>query len=103
MHRTRHPLIVSLHPSAAGAVLATLLAAAFACWLAIGVGHASAAQVKCGDTITTDKTLRKDLINCPNNGILIGADHVTLNLNGHKIDGDGAPTPGCDPNIAFCD
>ncbi len=76
---------------------------AIASCLAIGVSQASASPVSCGDTITTDTTLHHDLVNCPNNGILIGADHVTLNLNGHRIDGDGTPTAGCDPVTDFCD
>jgi parallel beta-helix repeat protein len=84
-------------------VSVTLLTAALACWLAIGGSQASAAQVKCGDTITTDTTLHKDLVNCPNNGILIGADHVTLNMNGHTIDGDGTPDHSCNPVTDFCD
>ena len=63
----------------------------------------AAKQPQCGDTITTDTTLHKDLVNCPNNGIVIGADNVTLDLNGHTIDGDGTPSAGCDPNTEFCD
>jgi parallel beta-helix repeat protein len=64
---------------------------------------AASKQPKCGDTITTDTKLHKDLVNCPNNGIIIGADNVTLDLNGHEIDGDGTPTAGCDPQTDFCD
>jgi parallel beta-helix repeat protein len=60
-------------------------------------------QPKCGDTITTDVTLHHDLVNCPNNGIVIGADNVTLDLNYHTIDGDGTPAAGCDPRTEFCD
>jgi hypothetical protein len=63
----------------------------------------TAKQPKCGDTITTDTTLHKDLVNCPNNGIIIGADNVTLDLNGHTIDGDGTAAAGCDPEAEFCD
>jgi parallel beta-helix repeat protein len=63
----------------------------------------AAKQPKCGDTITTDTTLHKDLVNCPNNGIIIGADNITLDLNGHTIDGDGTPAAGCDPQTEFCD
>jgi parallel beta-helix repeat protein len=63
----------------------------------------AAKQPKCGDTIITDTTLHKDLVNCPNNGIMIGADNITLDLNGHTIDGDGTPAAGCDPNTEFCD
>jgi large repetitive protein len=43
----------------------------------------------------TDTTLDSDLVNCPNNGIVIGADNITLNLNDHTIDGDRARTEGC--------
>jgi parallel beta-helix repeat protein len=59
--------------------------------------------VSCGDTITTDTTLHHNLVNCPNNGIIIGADNVTLDLNYHTIDSDGTPAAGCDPDTEFCD
>ena len=92
------------HPIATGAFSVALLLGALACWLAVGGTEALAAQVNCGDTITTDTTLHKDLVNCPNNGILIGADHITLDLNGHTIDGDGTPAGGCDvAETEFCD
>src|SRR5213596_2851923 len=64
--------------------------------LALVVIAAAAEQPKCGDTITTDTTLHHNLVNCPNNGLIIGADNVTLDLNYHTIDGDGAfPAAGC--------
>ena len=63
----------------------------------------AANQPKCGDTITTDVTLHHNLVNCPNNGIVIGADNITLDLNYHTIDGDGTPAAGCDPATEFCD
>jgi len=50
----------------------------------------------CGDTITTDTTLYADLVDCPSNGIVIGADGITLDLNGHTIDGDGALVDPCE-------
>jgi parallel beta-helix repeat protein len=40
--------------------------------------------------------------NAPNNGIIIGADDITLDLNGHMIDGDGEPFETC-PEGEFCD
>jgi len=61
----------------------------------LGTGQALASHVSCGDTITTDTKLKRDLVNCPNNGIVIGADNITLDLNGHTIDGDGEPTEDC--------
>lgn len=52
--------------------------------------HAAKATLHCGDTITTDTTLRADLVNCPGNGLVIGADNITVDLNGHTVDGDNA-------------
>ena len=54
-------------------------------------GHAFAQNVSCGDTITKDTKLTSDLIDCAGDGIVIGASHVTLDLNGHKVDGDEDP------------
>ena len=85
-----------------GAVSVALFVSALACWLAIGGGQASAAQVGCGDTITTDTTLHHNLTNCPNNGIVIGADDITVDLNGHRVDGDGTMFAGC-PEDEPCD
>jgi parallel beta-helix repeat protein len=68
----------------------------------VGVSQALAGPVRCGDTITTDTTLDNDLIDCPNNGIIIGADDITLDLDGHTIDGDNALVDPC-PENEFCD
>ena len=69
-----------------------------------GTGGAKAkGQPKCGDTITANTTLHKDLVDCPNNGVVIGAESITLDLDGHLIDGDGTPTSGCDSDKEFCD
>jgi nitrous oxidase accessory protein NosD len=57
-------------------------------YLVLGAGQASASHVSCGDTITASTTLDSDLVNCPGNGIVVGADGITLDLNGHTIDGD---------------
>ncbi len=75
-----------------------ILTLAFAGGLAFGAGQASANHVSCGDEITADTTLDSDLVNCENNGIVIGADDITLDLNGHRIDGDGTDfeDAGCD-------
>jgi parallel beta-helix repeat protein len=62
-----------------------------------------AQQLGCGDKITRDTKLQRDLLDCRNNGIVIGADGVTLNLNGHTIDGDGTPAAGCNPREKICD
>jgi len=70
--------------------------------LTLGAGHASAAHVACGDTITGDTRLDRGLADCPSNGIVIGADDVTLNLKGHRIDGDGTEFADC-PEDENCD
>jgi parallel beta-helix repeat protein len=90
------------------AVLATLAGVAVAVILVLaGVfassGAEAASNVSCGDTITTDATLHHNLVSCPNNGIVIGADNVTLDLSYHTIDSDGTPAAGCDPDTEFCD
>lgn len=56
---------------------------------------ADAAVVSCGDTITQNTVLGNDVGPCSNNGIVIGANNITLDLNGHRIfgtpnSGDGA-------------
>jgi parallel beta-helix repeat protein len=61
-------------------------------------GHALGPQPSCGATITMDTKLQKDLVNCPNNGVVISADNVTLDLNGHVIDGDGTEFSNCPPD-----
>src|SRR5215207_846675 len=70
---------------------------------AVGDDRARASQVSCGDRITADTTLQQDLVNCPNHGIVIGADDVTLDLNGHLVDGDGTPAANCDNQKEPCD
>ena len=86
MPRTAPAMLVSL---------ATLVAFAATGAMALGGQPSSASHVSCGDTITADTTLDNDLVDCPNNGIVIGADDVTLDLNGHTIDGDGGPVKRC--------
>jgi hypothetical protein len=53
-------------------------------------GRASAGTpLSCGDTITRSVVLTGDL-NCVGDGLLIDADGVTINLNGHQIAGSGS-------------
>ena len=85
------------------AKLAFIVALAAAAAMALGGGPALATHLSCGDTITADTTLDTDLVDCPNHGIVIGADDITLDLNGHLIDGDGSPAVGCRPRREICD
>ena len=50
----------------------------------------AAKKKDCGAVITKNTTLGADVGPCPGNGIVIGADNITLNLAGHRIIG----TPG---------
>ncbi len=75
-----------------------ITAIAVAATLVCGGGEALAAQVSCGDTVTHDTTLHSDLSDCPGDGLVIGADNITLDLNGHTIDGDATPAGGDDPD-----
>jgi len=72
----------------------------FAALFPIGSAQGSAHPLECGDVITQDTKLASDLINCPGNGVVIGADNIELDLNGHTIDGDGVL--GC-PDFYACD
>src|SRR5688572_15838454 len=55
-------------------------------------GQALASHVQCGDVITQDTTLDSDLIDCPGDGIVIGASDITLDLGGHTVQGNAV---GC--------
>ncbi len=61
----------------------------------LGTDPALGNHVSCGDIIVADTALDSDLVDCPNNGVVIGADDITLDLNGHLIDGDGTTFAGC--------
>ena len=65
--------------------------------LLVSGSQALANHVRCGDVITQDTTLDSDLIDCPGDGIVIGASDITLDLGGHTVDGDGV---GCGGGIA---
>jgi hypothetical protein len=93
---SRPALRVSARPSPktvdSRAMVLALVVAGFS---VVGAGQSLARHVGCGDTITTDTTLESDLVDCPNNGIVIGADNITLDLNDHTIDGDGTRVDFC--------
>src|SRR5919201_4102379 len=82
--------------------LSVIVAVALSVGVGSASGQASGPQPSCGDTITVSTRLVADLVNCPNNGLVIGADDITLDLNGHVIDGDGAEFADCPPDEA-CD
>jgi parallel beta-helix repeat protein len=97
MPGTYRPRAYSARLASLGLIVMLGLAA-----VVIGGESALADPVACGDTITTDTTLDSDLTDCPNNGIVIGADDITLDLNGHVVDGNGEPFEPC-PEGELCD
>src|SRR4051794_6951090 len=71
-------------------LLPALLAMSWAAiWLAATPAVATGVGIGCGATITVDTTLTNDLRDCHGIGLVIGADHVHLDLHGHTVDGDG--------------
>jgi parallel beta-helix repeat protein len=69
-------------------------------WLLLGVATVVAAlpaapalagggrpSLRCGQTVTTSLTLTRDLVGCPGDGLVVGADGITIDLGGHAIRG----------------
>lgn len=59
------------------------IVAALTVWLSLG----PAAAFACGLTVTEDITLSADLLGCEGDGLIVAADGVTIDLNGHSIVG----------------
>src|SRR5262245_6223756 len=68
----------------AGLGAASLL---WAMTLAVAPTPAGASTALCGTTITVNTTLSEDVGPCAADGIELGADNITLNLNGHTVFG----------------
>ncbi len=51
--------------------------------------HTSETNVRCGQVIYRSIKLANDLHNCVGNGLEVGASNITIDLNGHTIDGSG--------------
>ena len=59
------------------------------CAAVLPIAPAEAHNLACGDVVSEDTKLDRNLSDCPADGLVIGADGVRLDLNGHTIDGDG--------------
>lgn len=66
--------------------LASASALALAGLVAVG-GPATAADVDCGDTVTANLTLTHDIGPCTGNGLVVGAENITINLGGYSVIG----------------
>ena len=60
--------------------------------VSVGIGSAQAAPLTCGSVVTSSTTLTADIGPCADNGIVVGADNITLDLGGHHV--FGTPQPG---------
>ena len=58
--------------------------------VAVAAPSSEATTVSCGSVITTDVRLAADLVDCPAAGLVVGAPGITIDLNGHVIDGTGS-------------
>ena len=47
------------------------------------------AAVACGDFIVESISVQNDIVDCPGHGLIVGAPGITIDLNGHVIDGVG--------------
>src|SRR4051794_2777850 len=88
-------------PQAVLQLLAVALLAAGA--VVAAAGPAAAGTLGCGDIITVGARLGSELIDCPDEGLVIGADDITLDLDGHTIDGDGISPVTCPVEGQACD
>ncbi|MCL7380568.1 nitrous oxide reductase family maturation protein NosD [Streptomyces sp. 35G-GA-8] len=50
---------------------------------------AHAVQLSCGQTVTTSVVLDADLLDCPGDGLIVGSGGITIDINGHAVDGVG--------------
>ncbi|MGH9222394.1 MAG: right-handed parallel beta-helix repeat-containing protein [Acidimicrobiales bacterium] len=71
-----------------------LLAAALTVATGLGLTGVADAAVVCGQTITQSTTLTADVGPCSADGIVVGADNITLNLNGFRLFGTPATGDG---------
>ena len=69
-----------------------VLTAAAAVFFAVGASPARAQHVTCGQVITHNTHLKNDLLDCPDDGLVIGASNIKLELGGHTIDGVNSAT-----------
>jgi parallel beta-helix repeat protein len=67
-------------------VLAVLATAAFVLLSAPASSYGGSAAT-CGKVLTKSFTLSHDLLNCPADGLVVGANGITINLNGKLVDG----------------
>jgi hypothetical protein len=74
---------LSRRPAYIALALLTLLPG----WLVLAAGPAVAQPLGCGAVVTRSATLAADLLDCPGDGLVIGADGITVDRGpGHGGD-----------------
>jgi parallel beta-helix repeat protein len=64
-------------------------------------GSAQAATLSCGDVITESVTLSNDVGPCTGDGLIIGAENITLNLGGHHVIGSNTTNNTSDEQVGI--
>jgi hypothetical protein len=85
--------MTSMHARAA---IAALTVAGALAGTGSAAAHSPTSTVNCGDTLIHSVRLTADLIDCPADGLVIGAAGITVDLNGHTIDGTVTQATDCD-------
>jgi large repetitive protein len=82
--------VIIVHRTVVTVVSASVLT--LAAWAVPVAAQAAPAStvVRCGQTLTSSTRLAHDLVNCPADGLVIGADNITVDLAGHTISGVNA-------------
>jgi parallel beta-helix repeat protein len=62
------------------------------------VAHAASTAL-CGSLVTTNLTLTDDVGPCPADGLIAGANNITIDLNGHRIFGTSGPLSSLDAGV----
>jgi parallel beta-helix repeat protein len=57
--------------------------------------------VSCGQVLTQSTTVGNDLVDCLGDGLVVGDDNITVDLNGHRVDGVGLGAGVRNPGFAF--
>ena len=68
--------------------------------LGSSAGPAAASHVKCGSVLKKDTTLHADVTGCTGNGLVIGRSGITVDLNGHTVQGSRTGT-GIDDSAGY--
>ncbi|MCA1683637.1 MAG: DUF11 domain-containing protein, partial [Actinobacteria bacterium] len=67
----------------------------------VATAETAVGDVGCGQVLSRSTRLREDIGPCPGDGIIIGADGITVNLGGHTIFGFEGPGSGNAAGIRF--